>query len=75
MQKTFGDLRREAGFDTQEKFCASSGYSRSAVAKWEVGRSFPRASALKAVAALLGVTADDILTAIYAARQAAQVDR
>ena len=55
-------LRREAGM-TQMMLAEKINYSDKSVSKWERGESIPDAYVLKDLAALFGVTVDDLLTA------------
>ena len=52
-------LRREAGL-SQEALAERMGVSRQAVSKWEKSQSFPDTENLLALAALFGVSADEL---------------
>lgn len=71
MQKSFSELRKEAGFESQEKFCIAAGLERGSVAKWETGTSYPRALMLPKLATILNVSEGDIIAAIATAREKA----
>lgn len=53
--------RRKSMNLTQDAVAAELGVSRSAVAMWESGKSFPRAELLPRLAKLLECTVDDLL--------------
>ena len=55
------ELRKSKNM-TQEKLAASLYVSRAAVSKWESGRGLPNIDSLKAIAALFGVTVDELLS-------------
>lgn len=46
---------------TQEDLAAKLGVERSAIAKWETGRSHPRAEMLLRLSSVLGCTVDELL--------------
>ncbi len=54
-------LRTEAGW-TQLELSEKLNYSDKTISKWERGESIPDVSTIQAVAALFGVTMDDLLT-------------
>ena len=54
-------LRKQKGF-TQETLAEALHVSRTAVSKWESGRGYPNIESLKALAKLLGVTIDNLLS-------------
>ena len=56
----FKDLRVSAGL-TQEEMAKRLNISRSTIAMWETGESFPRTDKLKEIAQLLHCTLDDLL--------------
>lgn len=62
---TFGEklkaLRTKAAL-TQEELAESLYVSRTAVSKWESGRGYPNIDSLKAIALVLGVTIDELLS-------------
>lgn len=51
--------RKRAGY-TQETFAEALGVTRSLLAAWEVGRAWPSAGRLPAMADLLGCSIDDL---------------
>ncbi|MDR1630671.1 MAG: helix-turn-helix domain-containing protein [Oscillospiraceae bacterium] len=53
-------LRKERGL-TGEKFAEALGVSPQAVSKWENGKCLPETALLPVIAALLGVSVDEIL--------------
>lgn len=55
------ELRRANGL-TQEQLAASLFVSRTAVSKWEQGKSYPGIDTLKKIAALFSVTVDELLS-------------
>lgn len=55
------ELRKQKGF-TQETLAEALHVSRTAVSKWESGRGYPNIDSLKALAKLLGVTIDNLLS-------------
>ena len=54
------NIRREKGV-TQEALAQMVGVNRSAVAKWETGKAFPRLETLVKIAAALSCHGDDLL--------------
>ena len=54
-------LRKQKGL-TQEALAEKLFVSRAAVSKWESGRGYPNIDSLKAIAALYGVTVDQLLS-------------
>ena len=54
------EKRKESGL-TQQQLAARLNVSFQAISKWETGASFPNIEILKALASVLGVTADEIL--------------
>lgn len=46
---------------TQDELAKTLGVDRSTVAKWETGKSMPRAEMLPKLAECLGCTVDDLL--------------
>ena len=61
---TFSDYRKAAGFSTQEQLALSLGIKRSAVTKWETGRTYPKTLMLPKVAKTLNITEGEIIIAI-----------
>lgn len=60
---TLKNLREKLG--TQEEFAKLLNIAdKSVVAKWEQGKSAPKTKDLKRIAGVLGVTVDELLTAI-----------
>jgi len=57
--KTIREFREQAGI-TQLQLANELGVTPSTVYNWERGRNEPKASQLKAMATLFGVTMDDI---------------
>ena len=57
--KTIRELREEAGM-TQVQLAMKLGCTPSAVYNWERGRSEPRASQVRMMARIFGVSMDDI---------------
>lgn len=53
-------IRKREGF-TQWQVAEALSVSQGTVAMWEVGKSLPRAETLKRLAALFGVTVDELL--------------
>ena len=62
----FSEYRKAAGFSTQEQLATMLGIKRSAITKWETGRTFPQTSMLPAIAKILNITEGEIITAIKA---------
>lgn len=52
---------RKAALLSQEEMAGKLGVNRSTVAKWETGKSMPRAELLPKIAKILGCTVDDLL--------------
>ena len=52
---------RSAKGISQEALAAELGIDRSAIAKWETGKSLPRAELLPKLADILGCTVDELL--------------
>ena len=66
---TFSELRRAAGYTTQEALGVAAGSNRDSVAKWETGAAFPRVPTLYRLSQLLGVPMDEVVRAIEASRR------
>lgn len=47
---------------TQDELAKSVGVTQAAVSEWEIGKSQPSADKLKAIARVLGVTVDALLS-------------
>jgi len=67
--RTFAEIRVLSGFKSQENLAKVSNCTRSAVAKWETGLSYPSAQKLVKLASVLGVTEGEIIKAIVASKQ------
>lgn len=52
---------REKKHFTQEKLAVLLGIERSTIAKWETGKSNPRAEMLPKIANILGCTIDELM--------------
>ena len=63
------ELRKLAGYSTQEQFATALCVPRSTVAKWEAGLSKPRIEMLPALAEALEITIDALLSADAAAER------
>lgn len=61
VRKSLVNLRKDAGFRTQESLAAVIKVDRSTIAKWESGVGFPRTALLPKLADVLNCTVDDIL--------------
>ena len=65
---TFSEYRKAAGFSTQDQLAKKLGLKRSAIAKWETGRTYPQVPMLSTVANILNITEGEIITAINSVR-------
>lgn len=65
---TLQELRKAAGFNTQEMLAQKIGAKREAIAQWEIGAAYPRTPLIPVLAQALDVTADEIIAAIMAAK-------
>lgn len=68
MKKSLADYRREAGYDTQERLSMVIGVNRGTIARWELGRRYPRTPMLPRLAKILNVTEGEIISAITTAK-------
>ena len=59
---TFKELRKRVG--TQEEVAKLLGITQQNIAMYEAGRGAPKTKDLKRIAGVLGVTVDELLTAI-----------
>jgi len=55
-------IRKNAGYSTQEQLAAHTGVSRSTIAKLEVGIAVPKWSTLKRIAEALNITTDHLMS-------------
>ena len=62
-------FRQRAGFKTQEELSVKLGIRKSTVSRWENGERCPHPFMIKELSHTLGVTTDEIITAISAAKQ------
>ena len=69
MSAQFHELRKNAGYSTQEQLARELGVPRSNVAKWEAGFAKPQIDIVPKIATALNVTEAVIITAILAAKQ------
>lgn len=53
-------MRRIAIGITQDQLAEKLGVDRSTVTKWELGKSYPRASLLPKISEILGCTVDEL---------------
>lgn len=53
-------MRRTAIGITQDQLAEKLGVDRSTVAKWELGKSYPRTSLLPKISEILGCTVDEL---------------
>lgn len=53
-------MRRIAIGITQDQLAEKLGVDRSTVAKWELGKSYPRTSLLPRISEVLGCTVDEL---------------
>lgn len=60
----FSEYRKAAGFSTQEHLAKKLGIKRSAVAKWETGRTYPQVPMLPQIAQALHITEGDSIMAM-----------
>ena len=64
------DARKAAGFSTQDQLADVLNVKRAAVSKLETGATYPKPTVLPLLAAKLNSSADEIIAAITAARNA-----
>ncbi len=57
---SLSDKRKAAGV-TQEFLAKKLNVTQQAVARWETGKAYPRASMLPKIASVLGCTVDELL--------------
>jgi len=70
MSTQFHELRKNAGYSTQEQLAKHLGVPRSNVAKWESGFAKPQIDIVPSIAEALSVTEGVVITAILAAQKA-----
>ena len=63
MNTRIADIRKQAGFSTQEQLAECVGIPRAVIAKWEAGITTPRYKTLLKLASKLNTTVDDLLRA------------
>lgn len=68
MPRTLKQLRQERGL-TQEQLAIAAGTTQGSLSQWETGAVQPRLPAAARLAKALGVTTDEIITAITIAEQ------
>lgn len=68
MPRTLKQLRQERGL-TQEQLAIAAGTTQGSLSQWETGVFHPRLPAAARLAKALGVTTDEIITAITIAEQ------
>lgn len=68
--KTLSDMRKAAGFKTQEALAEIIGVERVTVSRWESGDREPRLNFISTLADVFGVSEGDIVTAINQMRKA-----
>ena len=56
-------LREEAGL-TQDEFAEKIFVTRTAVSKWENGKSYPSIDSLKVISDLFGISIDSLMTSL-----------
>ena len=66
--KTLAEIRVLSGFKSQKDFAIASNFTRSAIAKWERGLSYPAAQKLPLLSGILGVSEGEIIKAVTASK-------
>lgn len=59
VKEKFIDLRKQVG--TQEEFAQKVHSSRFCVSKWENGENLPKTKQLRGIAAVLGISIDELV--------------
>lgn len=67
MSESFHELRKNAGYSTQEQFAQRISVPRSCVAKWEAGLAKPQIEKVPSIAEALNVTEGIVIAAILTA--------
>lgn len=62
LAKKLRDLRIENGCISQMALSEATGISQSLIARWELGRSEPRASEIKILCSYYKISADELLS-------------
>jgi len=66
--RTLAEIRRLSGFRSQKDFALVSNCTRSAVAKWKKGISYPSVRKLPLLSVILGVSEGEIIEAVNASK-------
>lgn len=64
MGKSLAEIRISSGYESQDSLAEAVKCTRSAVAKWENGLSYPATQKLPLLARILGVSEGEIIKAI-----------